>query len=89
MSEEIVSRLAVIETKIEVHERLEDNFWDKMDNKLESLEAKFMKELNSLEDSVEALKTKQARDNGFMAGMVFILTGVGAVAGAVGAYVFK
>lgn len=87
--ENCFARLAVLESQITRHERLEESFWMKMENKLDDMENKFDEKFDILEASIDALKNRRSRDNGFMAGVVFILTGVGALIGAVLAYAIK
>ena len=71
------------------HERLEEAFWVKMEKKLDELEDKFDCKFNSLENRVETLANRRARDNGFISGTIFILTGLGALVGAALTYFIK
>lgn len=87
--ENCFARLAVLESQITRHERLEEAFWVKMETKLDEMEKKFDDKFDLLENSIDCIKNRRSRDNGFMAGVVFILTGVGALIGAVLAYAIK
>ena len=79
----------MLESQITRHERLEEGFWVKMENKLDALEAKVDTKFDALEQSIDTLRNRRARDNGFIGGIIFILSGIAAVIGAALGYLGK